>query len=117
MEASPEQARKKKKIKKMMQNPDHMEEEITFDDFGAYDNTSSHVSNDHVSNTMPVSGEGDSVLQASKKRRNKKQLRAREDDLNVEEVVFDPLEVAEPISEEMSYVKAEKKKKRVKQRK
>jgi hypothetical protein len=57
------------------------------------------------------------VLQASKKRRNKKQLRAREDDINVEEVVFDPIEVAEPIAEEASYAKAEKKKRRVKQRK
>lgn len=91
MEVPAEQARKKKKVKKMMQNPDHVEEEITFDDFGAYDNSSSFVNQDPVSNTMPVSGEGESVLQASKKRRNKRQLRAREDDLNVEEVVFDPI--------------------------
>jgi hypothetical protein len=117
MDAPAEQARKKKKTKKMMQNPDHIEEEITFDDFGAYDATNSYVSNDPVSNTVGVSGEAESVLQASKKRRNKKQLRAREDDLNVEEVVFDPMEVIEPITEEVGYAKAEKKKKRVKQRK
>lgn len=116
MEAPAEQARKKKKVKKMMQNPDHVEEEITFDDFGAYDNTS-YVDHDPVSNTVGVSEEAESVLQASKKRRNKKQLRAREDDLNVEEVVFDPIEVVEPITEEASYAKAEKKKRRVKQRK
>jgi hypothetical protein len=56
MEAPAEQARKKKKVKKMMQNSDHVEEEITFDDFGAYDNTSSYVNHEPVSNTMPVSG-------------------------------------------------------------
>lgn len=40
----------------MLQNQDNEQEEITFDDFGAYNKSNEYVNNSPVSNTVGMSG-------------------------------------------------------------